>query len=198
MEQLVLNIELREKVGKGVCRRLRNDGMVPAVVYGKGMEPVPAAVNEKELISAISGEGGRNHIIALKGDKALDGKLVIVSDLLRDCLKGRLMHVDLHKINLEEKVKVPVPVSLIGSSIGVKEGGMLDFAMHTVEIECLATQIPEHIEVDVTELKIGDSFHASDLVVPAGMKVLNDPKATVVSILGKAKEEVAPVETAEA
>ncbi len=198
MEQLVLNIELREKVGKGVSRRLRNEGMVPAVVYGKGMEPVPAAVSAKELASAIAGEGGRNHIITLKGDKSLDGKLVIVSDLLRDCLKGSLLHVDLHKINLEEKVKVPVPVNLTGTSIGVKEGGMLDFAMHAIEIECFATQIPEHIDVDVTDLEIGDSFHVGDVVVPAGMKVLNDPKATVVSILGKAKEEVAPVETAEA
>ncbi len=198
MEQQVLNIELREKTGKGVCRRLRKTGMVPAVVYGKGMEPVPAAVSAKELAMAIAGEGGRNHIITLKGDKALDGKLVIVSDLLRDCLKGSLLHVDLHKINLEEKVKVPVPVSLVGSSIGVKEGGMLDFAMHAIEIECLATQIPEHIEVDVTDLKIGDSLHVGDIVVPAGLKVLNDMKATVVSILGKAKEEVATAETTEA
>lgn len=198
MEQLVLNIELREKTGKGVCRRLRNTGMVPAVVYGKGMEPVSAVVNAKELAKTIAGEGGRNHIIALKGDNVLDGKLVIVSDLLRDCLKGSLLHVDLHKINLEEKVKVSVPVSLIGSSVGVKEGGMLDFAMHAVEIECLATQIPEHIEVDVTDLKIGDSFHVGDIAVPADLKVLNDAKATIVSILGKAKEEVVAAETTEA
>ncbi len=197
MEQAVLNIELREKAGKGICRRLRKSGMVPAVVYGKGMDPVPAAVSAKELMTAIAGEGGRNHIITLKGDKVLDGKLVIVSDLLRDCLKGSPLHVDLHKISLEEKVKVSVQVSLVGTSAGVKEGGMLDFAMHAVEIECLATQIPEHMEVDVTDLKIGDSFHISDLVVPAGMKVLNDPKATVVSILGKVMEEVAPVETTE-
>lgn len=198
MEQLVLNIELREKTGKGVCRRLRKEDMVPAVVYGKGMEPVSAAVSAKDLTKAIAGEGGRNHIITLKGDKVLDGKMVIVSDLLRDCLKGTPLHVDLHKISLEEKVRVHVPVSLSGTSAGVKEGGMLDFAMHVIDIECLATKIPEHIDVDVTDLKIGDSFHVGDIVVSADMKVLNDPKATIVSILGKAKEEVAAAETAEA
>ncbi len=197
MEQTVLNIKLREKTGKGICRRLRKDGMVPAVVYGKGMDSVPAAVSEKELAVAIAGEGGRNHLITLKGDKTLDGKLVIVSDLFRDWLKGKLLHVDLHKINLEEKVKVHVSVSLVGTANGVKEGGMLDFVMHTIEVECLPTHIPEHIEVDVTNLNIGDSFHISDLRVPAGIKVLDDSKATVVNILGKAKEEVASAVTAE-
>ncbi len=198
MEQAVLNIELREKVGKGACRRLRNKGMVPAIVYGKGMDPVPATVNAKELLTAIAGEGGMNHILTLKGDKALDGKLVIVSDLLRDCLKGSPLHVDLHKINLEEKVRVPVPVSISGSAIGVKEGGILDFALHALEVECLATQIPEHLDAVVTDLKIGESLHVSDIGVPAGVKVLNDPKAAVVTILGKPKEEAAAVEVTEA
>ncbi len=189
MEQKVLNIELRNKTGKGICRRLRSTGMIPAVVYGKGMDSVPAAVNTKELGVAIAGEGGRNNLITLKGGGALDGKLVIVADLFRDSMKGRLLHVDLHKIDLEEKVRVPVTVSLVGTAIGVKEGGLLDFVMHAIEIECLPTQIPEHIEVDVTNLPIGGSLHIGDIQVPMGIKVLEDPKATVVNILGKAKEE---------
>ena len=189
MEQVVMNIEVREETGKGISRRLRMKGMVPAIVYGKEMDAVPAVVNEKELAKAIAGEGGRNRILTLKGDKALDGKLVIVSDLFRDCLKGTLLHVDFHKINLSEKVKVPVAVSITGTAIGVKEGGMLDVIMHAIEIECLPNQIPEHIEVDVTNLDIGDSFHVSDLKVSAGVKVLDDPNGTVVNVSGKAKEE---------
>jgi large subunit ribosomal protein L25 len=197
MEKVVLNIELREKTGKGVCRRLRKVGKVPAVVYGKGMEPVSVAVGEKELAAAIAGEGGRNNLITLNGDKTLEGNIVIVSDLVRDCLKGNLIHVDFHKITLKEKVKVPVPVSLIGTAVGVKEGGLLDFVMHKVDVECLPTQIPEHIEIDVTDLQIGGSFHVSDIKLPAGIKILADEKSTVVSILGKAKEEVVSGETAE-
>lgn len=194
MEKVVLNVEIREKTGKGVCRRLRVEGKVPAVVYGKGMDPVAAAVDAKELAAAIAGESGRNNLITLKGDKALDGRLVIVSDLLRDCLKGSLLHVDLHKITLEEKVKVPVPVALAGTAMGVKEGGILDFVLHTVEVECLPTQIPEHIDVDVANLQIGDSIHVGDIKVPAGLKILADEASTVVSILGKAKEEVVAAE----
>jgi large subunit ribosomal protein L25 len=197
MEKVVLNVELREKTGKGVCRRLRNEGKVPAVVYGKGMDPVSVAVNAKELAAAIAGEGGRNNLITLNGDKSLDGKLVIVSDLTKDCLKGNMIHVDLHKITLKEKVKVPVPVSLVGTAKGVKEGGLLDLVMHTVDVECLPTQIPEHIEIDVTELQIGGSFHVGDIIVPAGVKVLADETSTVVSILGKAKEEVVSAEATE-
>jgi large subunit ribosomal protein L25 len=197
MEQVVLNIELRDKTGKGICRRLRNKGMVPAVVYGKGIDPVAVAVSHKELGLAIAGEGGRNHLITLKGDNSLDGNVVIVSDLLKDCLKGTLLHVDLHKINLAEKVKVSVAVSLAGTAAGVKEGGMLDFVMHAIEIECLPTQIPEHLDVDVTNLKIGESLHVGDLKLPAGIKVLDDAKATVVSILGKSREEAAETSAAE-
>ena len=193
MEQTFLNIRLREKTGKGFCRRLRNDGMVPAVVYGRGFDSVAVTVSAKELLEAIAGEGGQNRLIALQGESSLEGKLVIVSDISRDCLKGNLIHADLHKVNLEEKVKVPVSVSLVGESVGVREGGLLDCVMHSIEIECLANRIPEHIEVDISNLKIGDSFHVSDLSLPAGIKVVEDPSASVVNILGRAREEAVPV-----
>lgn len=189
MEQRVLTIESRVELGKGPCRRLRVKGRVPAVVYGKGFEPVTVSVDSKELSAVIAGEGGMNHLISLKGEAGLDGQLVIVADMVRDCLKGDPIHVDLHKVNLEEKVRVKVPVSLVGTAIGVKEGGMLDFLMHTIDLECLASQIPDHIHVDISELPIGGSLHIAAITVPAGAKVLDDPKATVVNILGKAKEE---------
>jgi large subunit ribosomal protein L25 len=189
MEQKVLNIEIRSKTGKGTSRRLRKEGKIPAVVYGKGIDAVPITINPRELAAAIAGEGGHNNLITLQAGGPLAGSVVIVADLYRDCIKGNLLHADLHKINLEDKVKVPVQISLVGTSIGVKEGGLLDFVMHTVEVECLPTQIPEHLEIDVTGLKIGDSFHVNSLEVPVGIKVLADPKATIVNILGKGKEE---------
>ncbi len=196
MEQKVLNIEIRSMTGKGISRRIRKQGLIPAVVYGKGIDSVAVTVNPRELAAAIAGEGGHNNLITLKGEGALSGSVVIVADLYRDCIKGNLLHADLHKINLEDKVKVPVTISLVGSSIGVKEGGLLDFVMHSVEVECLPTQIPEHLEVDVTLLNIGDSLHVSDLQVPSGIKVLEDPKATLVNILGKGKDEEIAAETA--
>jgi large subunit ribosomal protein L25 len=194
MEQRVLNVELREKTGKGICRQLRAQELIPGVVYGKGMEPVSVTVNPKELAAAIAGEGGLNHLITLKGGGTLDGNTTIVADLLKDPIKGAVRHVDLHKVSLTEKVRVEVAVSLVGTAAGVKDGGLLDFAMHAVEVECLPNQIPEHIDVDVTELTIGHSIHVGDLKLPAGVKVLGDLKASVVSILGKAKEEAPAAE----
>lgn len=191
MEQKELTVELRSRTGKGISRQLRRQGLVPGVVYGKGMESVPVAFNPRELASAIAGEGGHNHLISLKGEGSLDGTTVIVADLLRDSLRGNLLHVDLHKINLLEKVRVEIAINLVGSAIGVRDGGLLDFAMHAVAVECLPTQIPGHIDVDVTTLTIGHSIHAGDLQLPAGVKLLEDPKVSVVSILGKAREEEA-------
>lgn len=195
MQQRELTIELRNKTGKGIARRLRQQGKVPGVVYGKGIEPVAVATTAKELAAAIGGEGGHNNLITLKG--ALEGTVVIVSELSRGALKRNLEHVDFHKISLTDKVHVTVKLNVLGSSKGVRDGGLLDHAMHELKVECLPTQIPEHIDVDVTDLAIGHSIHVSELAVPAGVKVLENPKATVVSVLGRAKEEAAAEAAAE-
>ena len=185
MSKQVLNVELREQTGKGICRRLRVAGRVPAVVYGKGMTPVAVSVAQRELSEAIAGEGGRNHILTLNCEGELNGSTVIVADLLRGSLKGQPRHVDLHKINLADKVKVQVKLNLVGIAAGAKAGGMVDFSMHEVEVECLPVHIPAHINVDVTELAIGHSIHVGEINAPIGTTIVSDPKAAVVSILGK-------------
>lgn len=197
MEQRVLSIEIREKVGKGVCRRLRSKGLIPAVVYGKGIDSVAVSVDRKELMTAVAGEGGLNRLLTLKGGGSLDGNLVIVADLTRECLKGEPVHADLHRIKMEEKLKVNVPLSLTGTARGVKEGGLLDIHMHSIEVECLPGEIPGHIEVDITNLGLGASLHVSDLQVPAGLKIMDESKATIVTVLGKGKEAEAAVTEAE-
>ena len=194
MSKQVLKVEMREQAGKGICRRLRSAGRVPAVVYGKGMAPVAVSLGQRELSEAIAGEGGRNHILTLECAGELNGQSVIVADLLRDSLRGTPRHVDLHKINLADKVKVQVKLVLVGTPVGVKAGGFLDFAMHTVEVECLPVHIPGHINVDVTELAIGHSVHIGEIAAPIGAVIVSDPKAAIVSILGRkaaAEEEAA-------
>ncbi|UTG93355.1 50S ribosomal protein L25 [Geobacter sulfurreducens] len=192
MEQKTMSIELREKNGKGVARKLRAQDVVPGVVYGKGIEPVSVKVAAKDLAATIAGEGGLNSLITLSGGGSLNGNIVIVADMQRNPLKGDILHVDFHRISLDEKVKVHVPVVMVGTAAGVKEGGMLDVVTYSLDVECLPTAIPEAINVDVTNLAIGHSIHVSELVLPAGIKVLNDPETPIVSIHGKAKEE-APV-----
>jgi large subunit ribosomal protein L25 len=194
MEQKELRVELRTKTGKNISRQLRTQGLIPAVVYGKGIESVAVTVNTKELTVALSGEAGRNTIMTLVGVESLAGAPVIVADAYVDAIKGNFCHVDLHKISLTDKVRVVVPINLVGTSVGVKEGGLLDFAMHTVEVECLPHQIPEHIDVDITGITIGHSLHVGELPVAPGIKVLADARASVVSVLGKAREEAPAAE----
>ncbi|MBI5485503.1 MAG: 50S ribosomal protein L25 [Deltaproteobacteria bacterium] len=191
MQQKQMNIELRTKTGTGVSRRLRNADMVPGVVYGKGMDPMPISIKIVDLRDAMSGEGGQNNLITLVGGGALDQSMAIIADLQRDAIKRTFEHVDLHRINMNEKLRVTVPVVLKGTATGVKEGGLLDLAHHELHVECLPNNIPDHIEIDITQLKIAHSIHVSEILLPEGVKILDNPKTPVVSVLGRAKDEPA-------
>lgn len=193
MQQKQLNVELRSKTGKGISRQLRSADMVPGVVYGKGMDPIAVSIKHRELRAATAGEGGQNNLITLVGGGSLDQSMAIIVDLQRDPLKGTYKHVDLHRVNMTEKLRVTVPVVLKGTAIGVKEGGLLDLAHHELHVECLPGNIPDHIEIDITALKIANSIHVNEIPLPEGVKVLDNPKTPVVSVLGRAKEE-APAE----
>jgi large subunit ribosomal protein L25 len=193
MQEKHLNIELRSKTGKGISRQLRIADKVPGVVYGKGMDPIAVSVVHRELRAAMAGEGGQNNLITLVGGGNLDQALAIIVDLQRDALKGTYKHVDLQRVNMTEKLRVTVPVVLKGAAIGVKEGGLLDLAHHELHVECLPGNIPDHIEIDITDLAIAHSIHVSEIPLPEGVKILDNPKTPVVSVLGRAKEaEAAP------
>jgi large subunit ribosomal protein L25 len=194
MQEKQLNVELRSKTGKGISRQLRMADMVPGVVYGKGMDPIAVSIKHRELRAATAGEGGQNNLITLVGGGSLDQAMAIIVDLQRDALKGTYKHVDLHRVNMSEKLRVTVPVVLKGDAIGVKEGGLLDLGHHELHVECLPGNIPDHIEIDISQLRIAQSLHVGELVLPEGVKVLDNPKTPVVSILGRAKEAEAAAE----
>lgn len=188
MQEKQLNVELRSKTGKGISRQLRMADMVPGVVYGKGMDPIAVSINHRELRAATAGEGGQNNLITLVGGGSLDQCMAIIVDLQRDALKGTYRHVDLHRVNMTEKLRVTVPVVLKGTAIGVKEGGLLDLAHHELHVECLPGNIPDHIEIDITNLAVAHSIHVNEISLPEGVKLLDNPKTPVVSVLGRAKE----------
>ena len=189
MQQKQMNIELRTKTGTGVSRRLRMADMIPGVVYGKGLDPVTVSIKNRDLQDAISGAGGQNNLITLIGGGSLDQNIAIVADIQRDPIKRTFKHVDLHRINPNEKLRITVPVVLKGTAIGVKEGGLLDLAHHELHIECLPANIPDCITIDVSDLKIAHSIHVSEITLPEGIVLLDQPKIPVVSVLGRAKEE---------
>ncbi len=183
MEKFALTAQVREKAGKGVARGLRRNQMVPAVIYSHG-KSMPIAMGNKDVTRVLNSEGGEHALITLKLDGAKDStdKLALIKDYQIDPTSGRLIHVDLMEVAADEKVKVKVTVHFTGSSVGVKEGGILQHGLREIEVECLPLQIPEHIEVNITELNINESIHVRDLKAPAGVRILTDGDATVATV----------------
>lgn len=197
MEQIKLNAASREKAGKGL-NQLRLSGFVPAILYGKKQTPQLLQVNMKEVERAVRSESGFNTIF----DLTLDGKssgLVRICDYQADPIKRLLTHLDFLTVDLKEKVVVEVPVHIVGKAEGVKLGGILEQQRRTLELKCLVTQIPDHIEIDVTALVIGQGIHANDVKLPEGVEFPHEQNFVIVAVVPPVKEEEvapAPVEGA--
>jgi large subunit ribosomal protein L25 len=190
MATSVLNVETRVRIGKGGSRKVRRDGLVPAVVYGKGVDALNLHLDPKALKQAIATEAGWNTLITLKGDGPFDGKVVILKDMQIDAIRRDVQHVDFLAINLKNKITVMVPVHPVGKSAGEKAGGSLQLIRHELEFNCLPTNIPTSIEIDVTKLNIGDVVHVDEIVFPEGVESQHDVNFTVLTIVAPKVEEV--------
>jgi large subunit ribosomal protein L25 len=195
MERVQLNARLRESVGKNTVRRLRREGQVPAVVYGRGIDALPVVVDGKALRGALHTHAGLNVLIDLAlsdGDRA--AQTVMVKEVQRDIFaRANITHVDFHTIDLTEAVEAHVPITFLGTPKGVTEGGVLEIHLRDLLVECLPTQIPESIEVDVSGLVIGHAVHVSDLRVPSEVTVVTSPGEVVALVTTpKVVEEAAP------
>ncbi len=189
MEQQTLAVESRAETGKGANRRIRRAGRLPGVLYGLGHN-APLTVDPKLILKLLLTDGGRNQILNLQGG-GLDGKHALVKDYQIDPVSRALVHVDLLEIDVTKKIVVTVPVNIVGKSVGVAEGGVLNFVERTVQVRCLPNQIPAHIDVDVTALKIGDSVHLDLLTFPEGVEKGTHLNPTIVTIVPPTKEEEA-------
>ena len=194
MAKSVLNVEPRVRIGKGGSRKVRRDGLVPAVVYGKGMDALNLRLDPKALKKAVATEAGWNTLITLKGDGPFDGKVVILKDLQIDAIRREPMHVDFLAIDLKKTLAVMVPVQPVGKSKGEIEGGTLQLVRYELEVYCLPTNIPTSIEIDVTELNVGDSVHIDEVSLPEGIESQHDVNFTVLTVVGRMVEEVEEVE----
>lgn len=165
MEQVDLAVDKRTESGKRVARRLRKEGLVPANLHGmKNNEAVSLSLNGREFLHITRNEAETNVIFNLcfSGTKKKP-ETAILKEVQHDPVKGSVKHIDFLKISLKDKITVSAPVHLVGQSIGVKDGGVIDHLLHEIELVALPADIPEHIDLDITELKIGDSIHVSDL-----------------------------------
>lgn len=187
MEQNQLLVESRGNVGKGVARKLRRAGKLPGVLYGLGQN-VAVIVDPRVIQKNLLEEGGSNKVFTLKGE-GVEGKSALIKDWQVDPVKRHLLHVDLLEIDITKKVLVTVPVVFVGKSAGVAEGGVLNVIARQIEVRCVPTKIPKHIEVDVTSLTIGHSIHLDELALPEGVEKGSAANVTLVACVPPAKEE---------
>ena len=180
-ERVKLEVKEREGRGSADSRRLRNEGLVPGVLYGRGKPPHPFVVHERELRRALSGDSGLHAIL----DVVLDGQgsthPAVLKDYQQEVPSGRLAHIDLHEVRLDQPIQTQVAVELIGEPAGVKEGGVLSQVNRDLNVEALPMEIPDHLELDVSGMAIGDTLRLADLPTQEGVTYLDDPEETVLA-----------------
>ena len=194
-ERVKLPVRERTKLGSAESRRLRKQGLVPGVLYGRS-DPVAILVGERELRAALTTPGGTHAVL----DVAVDGgseHSAILKDYQRDKIRGTITHVDLQEVRLDQPITAAVAITLLGEAIGTKEGGVLSQVTTEVHVEALPLEVPQHLVADVTELGVGESLRLSQVAVPAGVTLLDDPEETVIASVQLQREEV-PEELEEA
>jgi large subunit ribosomal protein L25 len=175
----ILNAEPRAERGKGAARRLRRAGRIPAVVYGHD-EPHALSVEAREFHKEFH-TVSESTLINLKSPEG--DRQVLIKDYEEDILTGNIIHIDFYEVEKGRKVHTRIALELIGSPIGVREGGVLEHSLYEVDIECLPKDLPEHMTVDVSGLDNGDSLHISDVTPPPGVEILNDADQTIAAVV---------------
>lgn len=198
METGELNCEKRATAPKSVTTGLRRQGRVPAVLYGPGSQPTPVSVSGLELKSRLSATS-HTRIVRLKSEASdLDGRHVIFKDVQRAPVSGDVLHADLYEVDLKRAIEVEVPLKFTGRAKGVADGGILQPLVRSMTVECLPLEIPEAIEIDVTELGVHDVIHVSTVKIPGNVKLIFDSDYAVVSVLPPTVAEAAAPQAAEA
>jgi large subunit ribosomal protein L25 len=196
----VIKAEARSAGGKNVNRRLRASGKIPAVVYGPGKQPVAISLDPDNVMDILHSEAGRNTIVSMSVDGSEQNNAML-KDYQLDPVQGNLIHADFLEIAMDRILQLEVSIDLVGEPKGVKiGGGIMDFVTRSIEVECLPSDIPESIKVDVSELDINDYIRVKNLQTASRVKVLSDPEVVIVTVVPPAKEEEPEeevVETAE-
>jgi large subunit ribosomal protein L25 len=183
-QQTVIKAAVRNEKGKGFARKLRSKKIIPAVLYGHKIDPVMLAIENSEIVKAFK-TGDVTTLIKVQIDNQgkKDEKLVMIRETQRHPVKNNILHLDLFAVNVKEKIHAPVHIRITGESPGVKLGGILRQIMREIEVRALPTEIPQHFEVDISKLAIGDSLQVSDINTPENVQLLADESAPILSIM---------------
>src|SRR5262245_37394839 len=198
-DRLKLEVREREDLGSRRTRRLRSQGLVPGVLYGKGHTRA-IVIPERELRAAMTGPSGLHAIldVVVEGQKTVHPS--ILADYQQDPIRGTISHIDLREVRLDQPIHAAVAIHLIGESVGVKSGGMISLVTREVHVEALPMDVPEHIDVDVTHMEVGDVLRLEELATPDNVTVLDDPHETVIATVSVPRgfAELEEAEAAEA
>jgi large subunit ribosomal protein L25 len=179
-ERVKLVVQNRAVLGSAESRRLRRQGLIPGVLYGRS-EPVPITVPERDLRAALTGEAGANAVL----DVVVDGgnaHASVLKEFQQDPVRGTITHIDLQEVRLDQPIHATVPVHLVGEAAGAKEGGVLSQAVTEITVEALPMEVPASVDFDVSGLHIGDSAHLSDVALPDGVSLVDDPETVLASV----------------
>jgi large subunit ribosomal protein L25 len=191
-----IKAEKRETFGKNASRRIRKEGKIPAILYGEGTSNIPLIMAKKDIFKILKSESGENTIFKVVFDS--EKRDTMIKELQRDPTTDELLHADLIQIAMDKVLRVSVPIVPVGEAIGVKaEEGFINFMTREVELECLPGNIPEHIEIDVSNLHLHQSLKVGDIAPPEGVKIISDPATVLVLIEIPHKEEVEAKEVEE-
>jgi len=195
MGSLVIEAEPRERFGKGVNKKLRVEGMIPAIVYGEKKDPLAVSVAPKEITGILRSHAGSNTIFGLRIKGRRTTENVMIKDYQLEPVEHHLLHADLIRVAMDQVLSVAVHIELKGTAVGVKqEGGMLDFVTRSVEVSCLPADIPETIVLDVSDLEVGKHIRAADLELPPKVTLESDPGVVIAHVIppkGEVEEEEA-------
>jgi large subunit ribosomal protein L25 len=190
MEEITLSVESRGDRGKGAARRLRRSGKVPGVFYGPKSTPVPVAVDRKNFAAHVANLEG-SHLIRFESSaQDLQKRVALVREVQHHPVDGGILHVDFYEVDLTQSLRVTVPLHFVGKAKGVAEGGILQPIVREMEVECLPTDIPQFIEIDVTPLDIHDVIHLADVPMPGNVTAVVETNEAVVTVLPPSVEEV--------
>ena len=199
MKEILIRAETRKGTGKGIARKLRREGNIPAVLYGRDVESVPIKISAKEW-DTLMRRVRKNVILTMElhSDKGTENRPVMIKNIQPGFLGDDISHIDFLQVSMERTIEIEIPIHLIGTAKGIINNGIMDQHLRSMMVECLPTQIPEKIEIDVTNLDVGDSIHVSDISL-AGVKLLEHMDVAVVTIIHpKAEEKPVAVEEIEA
>lgn len=202
MEQINLDVQLRKNLGSAQAQKVRRQNLIPAIIYGGGSKPTIIQADRKvydRIHRQHLGESLIYHLNVLDEGKKVADFPAIIKDIQLHPVTEEVIHLDFNRISLDKEIEIKVQIITKGEAIGVKrDGGTLDHTMRELDVICLPTNIPHHLEIDITNLGIHDSIHVKDIVLPAGVSTKHDPDSVVATVAGSMREEVAAPAEADA